>query len=129
MRKIERYYLKALNWAKRTYDIGRYHVGAIIVQKSINKIVSTGRNLYLQKGPKYTYHAEEIAVLKRMPERMVGGTIFVASYRFTKHGERKPLYSRPCRRCISLLYKIGLKRMVYRDQKGILVGEKIPNPE
>ena len=100
----------------------RHRVGAVIVKG--NRVVSTGYNKHgYSKITRYnTLHAEEMAVVRLLRHAdfsaLNGSTIYVT--RFTPGGNVG--LAKPCNRCSELLRSVGVSRVVYSGDNG-LVGE------
>lgn len=92
----------------------RYKVGAVIAKK---RPVAVGFNISRThpqySNPENTYkttiHAEVRAVLNCDPGHVTGSKIYV--YRSDASG--KPAYARPCRDCVAVLKRLGVKQMIY----------------
>jgi len=114
---------KAIKLASKLND-NKYNLVAIITDKK-GKILSTGKNSYTKTHPKMALwskkygnpyriylHAECHAILK-LKENDDPYVIYVA--RTGKNGE--PLNSKPCKICMNVIKKVGIKEIFYTKEK------------
>jgi deoxycytidylate deaminase len=98
----------------------QHKLGAVIVKG--NRILSTGINSLRSSRiiGKPTLHAEAAAVLKLLKEGrqadLVGADLYVS--RFTRAGNIG--LARPCPACWSLLRAVGIRRVFYTTNTGVM---------
>lgn len=99
-------------------DVHKYKLGAVIERGG--RVLAVGVNSYRTYGRHYretddfpprsvwTYHAEE-AALKAVGMEANGATLYVS--RVNKRGDVR--MAKPCKDCMELIKKAGIKRIVY----------------
>lgn len=116
---MQRYLSSAAKAAKKS--IYRYRLGAVVIKN--RKIISSGYNktkshpLLFKDYDFYSIHAECDAIL-----RASGGDTLVV-VRIRKDGSLAT--SKPCYKCKEFIRDSGIKRIIYVDQHGEPIEERI----
>lgn len=122
--KTDRAYLSVARYFA-TKSKSRNTHGAVVVKGG--RIMGTGfnkdRNHPRVVSPEHiktdcSYHAEEVAI-KESGDNVRGARIYVA--RVNRHGQDRD--SEPCSRCLTLIKKAGIKKIIYTSEKGIYVSK------
>ena len=101
----------------------RARVGAVIAKG--NRVLAVGHNRighskYLRNRRfSESIHAEQDAILQllkaRRGDELVGATIYVSRI----NNSEKPMLSRPCAMCHSLIQAVGIRQVVFTTNEGI----------
>lgn len=105
-------------------DIYYQHAAGIIQN---NKLISSGINKFAAvKSPQYkrTIHAEISAFYNVSKKSLKGLDVIVIRI---KNNMLKN--SRPCNNCIDKLRKVGIRKVYYSNEDGIIVSEFVENME
>lgn len=122
MSKVE--YIDHLKKIANNSDIYYQHAAGIIQN---NKLVSSGINKFAAvKSPHYkrTIHAEISAFYNLSKKNCKGLDMIVIRI---KNNTLKN--SRPCNNCIDKLTKLGIRKVYYSNENGIIVHEFVENME
>ena len=108
--------LAAIQAAKSSY---KYRVGAVITKGG--RVLATGHNKVGHASHIRCYpsiHAEEHAIYSLLVHNrlrdLAGSTIFVCRI----HASGKLAMSKPCKKCFDLILSVGIKRIIYTDERG-----------
>ena len=95
----------------------RYRLGAACIAARGRHLYSVGYNSYkthpIMGGPQ-TLHAE-IHAISRLPRGVLGSNIHLVIVRLLPNGYG---LARPCPVCISIIEKVGIKRVIYTTGDG-----------
>ena len=103
---------------KSTFE--RHRLGSVIVRG--HRVLASGSNSirYSKEIGKSTLHAEEAAIIQMLKSRrqhlLVGADIYVTRVR--PNGSVG--LSKPCPRCMELIRSVGINRVYYTDDTGIV---------
>ena len=101
----------------------RARVGAVIAKG--NRVLAVGHNrIGYSKHLRFrrfseSIHAEQDAILQllkaRRGDELVGATIYVSRI----NNSEKPMLSRPCAMCNSLIQAVGIRQVVFTTNEGV----------